>query len=154
VDPGGWLSSRQGHRQILKKILGFEAVWDSAVFPRLAEQYRSVVHDLVMSLQALAKSLQGRGIAATCYICGDGRDGHGASFVANLDANHMVRFLVSDFGISWVESRNGHELVKLEGAEAIQELQRVAQVLQNPEAARRPRADNLASKPRGAFTRP
>jgi hypothetical protein len=66
----------------------------------------------------------------------------------------MVRFLVSDFGISWVESRNGHELVKLEGAEAIQELQRVAQVLQNPEAARRPRADNLASKPRGAFTRP
>jgi hypothetical protein len=141
-------------RQILKKTLGFEDLQVAAVFPRLAEQYRSVVHDLVMSLQALAKSLQGRGIAATCYICGDGRDGHGASFVANLDANHMVRFLVSDFGISWVESRNGHELVKLEGAEAIQELQRVAQVLQNPEAARRPRADNLASKPRGAFTRP
>ena len=38
----------------------------------------------------------------------------------------MVRFLVSDFGISWVESRNGRELVKLEGAEAIQELQRMA----------------------------
>ena len=37
----------------------------------------------------------------------------------------MVRFLVSDFGISWVESRNGRELVKLEGAEAIQELQRM-----------------------------
>ena len=106
------------------------------MFPRLAEQYRSVVHDLVMSLQALAKSLQDRGIAATCYVCGDGRDGHGASFVANLDANHMVRFLVSDFGISWVESRDGHELVKLEGAEAIQELQRVAQVLQSPMAAK------------------
>jgi hypothetical protein len=44
----------------------------------------------------------------------------------------MVRFLVSDFGISWVESRDGHELVKLEGAEAIQELQRVAEVLQQP----------------------
>ncbi len=100
------------------------------MFPRLAEQYRSVVHDLVMSLQALAKSLQNINVAATCYICGDGRDGQGASFVANLGDNHMVRFLVSDFGISWVESRNGHELVKLEGAEAIQELQRVAQVLQ------------------------
>jgi hypothetical protein len=29
-----------------------------------------------------------------------------------------------------VESRDGHELVKLEGAEAIQELQRVAELLQ------------------------
>ena len=129
------------------------------MFPRLAEQYRSVVHDLVMSLQALAKSLQGRGIAATCYVCGDGRDGHGASFVANLDANHMVRFLVSDFGISWVESRDGHELVKLEGAEAIQELQRVAQVLQSPVAAKGSRAQSPANLPtpnqlKGAFTLP
>ena len=129
------------------------------MFPRLAEQYRSVVHDLVMSLQALAKSLQGRGIAATCYVCGDGRDGHGASFVANLDANHMVRFLVSDFGISWVESRDGHELVKLEGAEAIQELQRVAQVLQSPLAAKGSRAQSSAHLPnpnqlKGAFTLP
>jgi hypothetical protein len=104
------------------------------MFPRLAEQYRSLVHDLVLSLQALARSLQERGLAATCYSCGDGRDGQGASFVANLGTNHMVRFLVSDFGISWVESRDGHELVKLEGAEAIQELQRVAQVLQEPVA--------------------
>lgn len=101
------------------------------MFPRLAEQYRSVVHDLVMSLQALAGSLQERGLSATCYVCGDGRDGQGASFVANLANNHMVRFLVSDFGISWVESRDGLELVKLEGADAIQELQRVAQALQN-----------------------
>ena len=129
------------------------------MFPRLAEQYRSVVHDLVMSLQALAKSLQDRGIAATCYVCGDGRDGHGASFVANLDANHMVRFLVSDFGISWVESRDGHELVKLEGAEAIQELQRVAQVLQSPVAAKGSRAQSPANLPnhnqlKGAFTLP
>lgn len=105
------------------------------MFPRLAEQYRSVVHDLVLSLQALARSLQARGLAATCYTCGDGRDGQGASFVANLGVNHMVRFLVSDFGISWVESRDGHELVKLEGAEAIQELQRVAQALQEPSPA-------------------
>ena len=33
------------------------------MFPRLAEQYRSVVHDLVMSLQSLAKSLQARNVA-------------------------------------------------------------------------------------------
>lgn len=102
------------------------------MFARLAEQYRSVVHDLILSLEALATCLGERGQAATCYTCGDGRGGHGASFVADLGDNHMVRFLVSDFGISWVESRNGHELVKLEGAEAIQELQRVAQMLQAP----------------------
>ena len=102
------------------------------MFYRLAEQYRTVVVDLVLSLQALARSLQDRGVAATCYTCGDGRNGQGASFVANLGDNHMVRFLVSDFGISWVESRDGHELVKLEGAEAIQELHRVAEVLQQP----------------------
>ena len=103
------------------------------MFPRLAEQYRTLVHDLVMSLQALARSLQEQGCVATCYVCGDGRDNHGASFVADLGDNHTVRFLVSDFGITWVESRDGHELVKLEGAEAIQELQRVTQILQQPE---------------------
>jgi hypothetical protein len=100
------------------------------MFPRLAEHYRSVVEDLVMSLQALANSLQSAGLTATCYSCGDGRDGHGASFVADIGDGHMVRFLVSDFGISWVESRNGRELVKLEGAEAIQELQRMADLVQ------------------------
>jgi hypothetical protein len=46
----------------------------------------------------------------------------------------MVRFLVSDYGISWVESRNGHELVKFEGAEAIHELERVAAALNAPQA--------------------
>ena len=75
------------------------------MFGRLAEQYRAVVEDLVLSLQALASSLSSAGHSASCYLCGDGRDGHGASFVANLGDNHMVRFLVSDFGISWVESR-------------------------------------------------
>ena len=104
------------------------------MFQRLAEQYRCLVQDLVMSLQALASSLQSKGMAATCYICGDGREGHGASFVADLGEGHMVRFLVSDFGISWVESRDGRELVKLEGAEAIQELQRVTLFLQNGQA--------------------
>ena len=100
------------------------------MFPRLAEHYRSVVEDLVMSLQALADSLESAGVTATCYSCGDGRDGHGASFVADIGDGHIVRFLVSDFGISWVESRNGRELVKLEGAEAIQELQRMAELAQ------------------------
>ena len=102
------------------------------MFARLAEHYRSVVEDLVMSLRALADGLQQQGIPATCYVCGDGRDGHGASFVADLGDGHMVRFLVSDYGISWVESRNGHELVKFEGAEAIQELERVAQAVRTP----------------------
>ena len=100
------------------------------MFPRLAEHYRSVVEDLVMSLQALASSLQSADVTATCYSCGDGGDGHGASFVADIGDGHIVRFLVSDFGINWVESRNGRELVKLEGAEAIQELQRMAELAQ------------------------
>jgi len=104
------------------------------MFARLAEHYRSVVEDLVMSLRALADGLQQQGFAATCYVCGDDRDGHGASFVADLGEGHMVRFLVSDYGISWVESRNGHELVKFEGAEAIQELERVAAALHSPSA--------------------
>ena len=114
------------------------------MFIRLAEQYRSVVEDLVLSLQALANSLSAAGHTATCYVCGDGRDGHGASFVANLTPDssdsHIVRFLVSDFGISWVESRNGCELVKLEGAEAIQELQRVAERLHQPTQSPAPQA--------------
>jgi tRNA pseudouridine38-40 synthase len=71
---------------------------------------------------------------------------------ANRFLHHMVRFLVSEFGISWVESRDGHELVKLEGADAIEELQRVALVLQSPvlheltgeEAAAEPRTDAAA----------
>lgn len=100
------------------------------MFLRLAEQYRSVVNDLVMSLEALASSLQARGLTASCYTCGDADEILGASFVAGVGENHLVRFLVSDFGISWVESRDGHELVKLEGAEAIQELQRLSASLQ------------------------
>jgi hypothetical protein len=100
------------------------------MFLRLAEQYRAVVHDLELSLEALASCLRERGHVATCYTCGDGPESCGASFVASLEGNHLVRFLVSDFGISWVESRDGHELVKLEGADAIQELQRVADALQ------------------------
>ncbi|MCP9829606.1 DUF1815 family protein [Synechococcus sp. L2F] len=100
------------------------------MFTRLAEQYRSLAQDLVMSLQALASSLQRKGLVATCYVCGDGQERQGASFVADLGDTHTIRFLVSDCGISWVESRNGHELVRLDGADAIQELQRVTAFLQ------------------------
>lgn len=99
------------------------------MFARLAEQYRSVVHDLVLSLQALARCLQDQGQVASCYVCGDGQTQSGVSFVADLGESHVVRFLVSDFGITWVESRNGLELLKLEGADAIHELHRLAQQL-------------------------
>jgi len=101
------------------------------MFLRLAQQYRSMVRDLVMSLQALAETLQQKGHVATCYVCGDESDHQGASFVSDLGDGHTVRFLVSDCGISWVECRDGRELVKLEGADAIQELQRIAQQLQS-----------------------
>lgn len=100
-----------------------------------------------MSLRALADGLQQRGFAATCYVCGDDRDGHGASFVADLGDGHMVRFLVSDYGISWVESRNGHELVKFEGAEAIQELERVADALRLAPPVSAPGAAQSAARP-------
>ncbi len=100
------------------------------MFPRLAEQYRALARDLVMSLQALAKGLRERGHVATCYVCGDERIHQGASFVADLGERHTVRFLVSDSGISWVECRDGCELVRFEGAEAINELQRLVVRLQ------------------------
>ena len=71
---------------------------------------------------------------ATAAMTATSPDGNGASFVAELGDQHLVRFLVSDFGISWVESRNGRELVKFEGAEAIQELQRIATSIQERSA--------------------
>lgn len=124
------------------------------MFNRLAEQYRALVRDLVLSLQALAHCLQQRGHVATCYVCGDDALSYGASFVADLGDGHTVRFLVSDFGISWVECRDGRELVKFEGGEAIQELQRLAVLLQTdqavhggkavPEAITAPGATNAA----------
>jgi len=100
------------------------------MFPRLAEHYRSLIQDLVLSLQALATGLQSQGISAACYVCGDMQDNQGASFVAEIGEQHLIRFLVSDCGISWVESRNGYELVKVEGGEAIHELHRIADLLQ------------------------
>jgi len=101
------------------------------MFTRLAESYRGVVQDLVLSLQARALSLRDQGHPATSYVYGNRLGGRGASFVADLGNGHVVRFLVSDFGISWVESRNGRELVRLEGAEAIEELQHIAALLKS-----------------------
>lgn len=118
------------------------------MFLRLAQQYRALVWDLVLTLQALAESLQEKGQVATCYVCGDEHDHQGASFVADLGDGHTVRFLVSDIGISWIECRDGRELVKLEGADAIQELQRVALQLQSV-----PVCEIMASTPRPARRR-
>ncbi len=117
------------------------------MFSRLAEQYRAVVDDLVLSLEALARCLQEQGRLASCYTCGEAGDRLGTAFVAELGDNHLVRFRVSDCGISWLESRNGHELVTLEGAEAIQEMQRVANVLRSmpSDAAALARTDMAAS---------
>ena len=72
---------------------------------------------------------------ASCYTCGEPGERQGTAFVAQLADHHLVRFRVSDCGINWVESRNGHELVSLEGAEAIQEMQRVANVLRQEPSA-------------------
>jgi hypothetical protein len=43
--------------------------------------------------------------------------------MVSLAENHLIRFLVSDYGITWTEMRDDRELMKLEGAEAISQLQ-------------------------------
>ncbi|MGB8699439.1 MAG: DUF1815 family protein [Thermosynechococcaceae cyanobacterium] len=94
------------------------------MFLRLADQHRQYVQDLVMSLQALSKVLELRGYPASCYTCGVQMNG--ASFMVSLGDNHLIRFLVSDYGITWTEMRDDRELMKLEGAEAICQLQELA----------------------------
>jgi len=49
------------------------------------------------------------------------------SFMVSLE-KIMIRFLVSDYGITWTEMRDDRELMKLEGAEAIQ-LQELANLV-------------------------
>ncbi|KGF71683.1 hypothetical protein DO97_16385 [Neosynechococcus sphagnicola sy1] len=90
------------------------------MFLRLAEQHRQFVQDLVMNLQALAIVLERRGYLASCYTCGGQMNS--ASFMVSLGDNHLIRFLVSDYGITWTEMRDDRELMKLEGAEAINQL--------------------------------
>lgn len=100
------------------------------MFLRLAQQHREFVQDLVMNLQALAIVLERRGYLASCYTCGDQMNS--ASFMVSLGDNHLIRFLVSDYGITWTEMRDDRELMKLEGAEAINQLQELADVVKQP----------------------
>lgn len=97
------------------------------MFVRLAEQHRQFVKDLVMNLQALATVLEGMGYLASCYTCGGQMNS--ASFMVSLGDDHLIRFLVSDYGITWTEMRDDRELMKLEGAEAIQQLQELANLV-------------------------
>lgn len=97
------------------------------MFLRLANQHQEFVKDLVMSLQALATVLERRGYEAACYTCGDRMNS--ANFMVSLAKNHLIRFLVSDYGITWTELRDDRELMKLEGAEAIAQLQELADLL-------------------------
>jgi hypothetical protein len=97
------------------------------MFLRLAEQHRQFVRDLVMNLQALATVLEQRGYLASCYTCGGQMNS--ASFMVSLAENHLIRFLVSDYGITWTEMRDDRELMKLEGAEAISQLQELGNLV-------------------------
>ncbi|NJN20182.1 MAG: DUF1815 family protein [Leptolyngbya sp. RL_3_1] len=97
------------------------------MFIRLAEQHKQFVQDLVMNLQALATVLEGRGYLASCYTCGGQLNS--ASFMVSLGDDHLIRFLVSDYGITWTEMRDDRELMKLEGAEAISQLQELANLV-------------------------
>lgn len=97
------------------------------MFIRLAEQHRQFVKDLVMSLQALATALENQGYLASCYTCGGQMNS--ASFMVSLGNDHLIRFLVSDYGITWTEMRDDRELMKLEGAEAISQLQELANLV-------------------------
>ncbi|MEM9770277.1 MAG: DUF1815 family protein [Cyanobacteria bacterium P01_D01_bin.73] len=100
------------------------------MFLRLAEQHRQFVRDLVMNLQALATVLEDLGYVASCYTCGGQMNS--ASFMVSLGSDHLIRFLVSDYGITWTEMRDDRELMKLEGAEAIAQLQELAKLLKQP----------------------
>ena len=112
------------------------------MFFRLAEQHRLLVQDLVMNLQALAMVLEKRGYVASCYTCGGQMNS--ASFMVSLGEGHLIRFLVSDYGITWTEMRDDRELMKLEGAEAINQLQELANLIKyqvKPADSQSPRSD-------------
>jgi hypothetical protein len=97
------------------------------MFVRLANQHRQFVQDLVLNLKAMAVVLEKRGYLASCYTCGE--DLNSASFMVSLGGDHLIRFLVSDYGITWTEMRDDRELMKLEGAEAINQLQELANLI-------------------------
>jgi len=89
-----------------------------------------------MDLQALAIALENRGYLASCYTCGGQLNS--ASFMVSLGKDHLIRFLVSDYGITWTEMRDDRELMKLEGAEAINQLQDLADLLKYQVEANQP----------------
>ena len=97
------------------------------MFVRLADQHRQFVQDLVLNLKALAVVLEKRGYLASCYTCGD--ELNSASFMVSLGGDHLIRFLVSDYGSTWTDMREDRELMKLEGAEAISQLQELANLI-------------------------
>jgi hypothetical protein len=97
------------------------------MFGRLADQHRQFVQDLVLNLKAMAVVLEKRGYLASCYTCGE--ELNSASFMVSLGGDHLIRFLVSDYGITWTEMRDDRELMKLEGAEAINQLQELANLI-------------------------
>lgn len=82
-----------------------------------------------MNLQALATVLERQGYIASCYTCGGQMNS--ASFMVSLADRHLIRFLVSDYGITWTEMRDDRELMKLEGAEAISQLQELANLVKH-----------------------
>jgi hypothetical protein len=49
--------------------------------------------------------------------------------MVGLGETHLIRFLVSDYGITWTEMRDDRELMKLEGAEAISQLEELANLI-------------------------
>ncbi len=116
---------------------------EEKVFLRLAQQHRLFVKDLVMNLQAMAIVLENRGYLASCYTCGSQMNS--ASFMVSLGQNHLIRFLVSDYGITWTEMRDDRELMKLEGAEAICQLQDLADLVKYNIA---PADSNWGDKPK------
>ncbi|MEA5471047.1 DUF1815 family protein [Spirulina sp. 06S082] len=116
------------------------------MFLRLAQQHRQFVRDLVMNLQALATVLENRGYLASCYTCGG--EMNSASFMVSLGDNHLIRFLVSDYGITWTEMRDDRELMKLEGAEAISQLEELENLVKYDFAASEAIATERLPNPR------
>ena len=102
---------------------------NNVVFLRLADQHRQFVRELVTNLQALAIVLERRGYVACCYLCE--QELNSASFMVSLGEDHLIRFLVSDYGITWTEMQDDRELMKLEGAEAIAQLQDLANMIKD-----------------------
>ncbi|MCF4966151.1 MULTISPECIES: DUF1815 family protein [Nostocales] len=100
------------------------------MFLRLAQQHQEFIHDLVINLQALAIALENKGYTTSFYTCGDQM--RSASFMVSLEEKHLIRFLVSDYGITWMEMWDDRELMKCEGAEAITQLDELANLVKYP----------------------